>query len=250
MENSLLYLLALSAFGSLAGLAGGLVYFLPDKISTFFCRYSIPFASGVLLTVSLLDLMPESYHVIGENGFVVVLISFLASFIFEEIFTKLHHHGQKNEHKIAPGAIYLVLVGDTIHNFIDGVAIAAAFLVEPPLGLVVAISTFMHETPHEIGDFGVLLAGGFNKLQTLALNALSALFCVIGALFVYYAGQNNPELIGSLLAVAAGMFLYLAAGDFLPKDTINKKDAIFKIAALLLGVMLMYSVNSTGTHPH
>lgn len=250
MQNSLLYLIGLSLLGSVAGLVGGLVYFLPDKLSTFICRYSIPFASGVLLTVSLLNLMPESYHLLDENAFAVVLIAFLASFIFEEGFTKLHHHGHRNEQEITSGIIPLVLVGDTIHNFIDGVSIAAAFLLEPSLGFVVSISSFLHETPHEIGDFGVFLAGGYNKLQTLAINALSASFTIVGALYVFYLGQNNQGLIGILLAVSAGMFLYLAAGDFLPKDAGDKKDAAFKIAALLLGVVLMYLVNTTGAHAH
>lgn len=236
--------------GSIAGLVGGVVYFLPDKVSTFFCRYSIPFASGVLLTVSLLDLIPESHHMLEEGAYTIVLLSFLASFVFEEGFAKLHHHGHKSEHKMAPGVVPLVLVGDTIHNFIDGVAIAAAFMVEPSLGFVVAISSFLHETPHEIGDFGVLLASGYNKLQSLFLNALSASFTIVGVFFVHFVGQGNPTLIGTLLAISAGMFLYLAAGDFLPKEANNKKDAVLKITALLLGVLLMYLVTSAGTHHH
>ncbi len=249
MQNSLIYLLALVFLGSLAGLVGGFAYFLTGKISNFICRYSTAFASGVLLTVSLLDLLPEAHEMLDGQAFVVILVAFLLSFIFEEGFAKLYHSYQDNSGPTT-AAISLVLIGDTIHNFIDGVAIAAAFFVNPSLGLVVAVSSFLHETPHEIGDFGVLLAGGYSKMQALLLNALSACFTLVGAFFVFVMGRENETLIGVLLAIAAGMFLYLAASDFLPKHTSDKKDAFFKITAVLVGVVLMYMVTASGQHGH
>lgn len=159
--SDLIPVLLLAAIGSVAGLIGGVVFLVKKDWARVLCRYAIPFAAGVLISVSLLHLLPESEHILGENAFLIVLVSFVLSFIFEQYFAHLHHHEDKKRTMLKT-SIPLVIFGDTIHNFIDGVTIAAAYLTDPTFGLIVALASFLHETPHEIGDFGVLISAGWS----------------------------------------------------------------------------------------
>lgn len=238
----LVYLLLLAFIGSIAGLIGGVIFLVKSKWARVLCKYAaVPFAAGVLLALSLLHLIPESVHELGESAYLVTMLAFLAAFFFEEFFAHLHHHEDK-KHTMLKSSVPLVLFGDTIHNFIDGVAIAAAFLVEPQFGLLVALASFLHETPHEIGDFGVLMAAGWSKMKTFWANLFSALFTFPGALLVYFWGQGSESLVGILLAISAGIFLYLGASDFLPEVGESKDKRVVRIEFLLLvlGVVAIY----------
>lgn len=246
MTSDLVNIVLLSLLASVIALVGGLVFLFIGKWSDVLTKYSVPFAAGVLVTVSLMGLLPEAIDEIGGKGFLVVLITFFGAYLFEQFVCELHHHdhdGKESDHLVS---IPLVIVGDTIHNFIDGVAIAAAYLISPGLALIAAVSTLLHEVPHEVGDFGILLKAGWPKRKILMVNLVSALFTVVGALVVYF--MNLPrEVIGSLLAVAAGMFLYLGASDFLPhaSEGVSKKK---KVLVLLLGVLIMYGALSVVPH--
>jgi zinc and cadmium transporter len=142
----------------------------------------------------------------------------------------------------------LVIVGDTIHNFIDGVAIAASFLINPGLGLITAVSTFLHEVPHEIGDFGILLKAGWQRSHIFLVNLISASFSILGAILVVFVIPSE-YLLGLLLAVAAGLFLYLGSSDFLPHadEGLTKNKAM---ASLLVGTTIMLSVFWLIPHSH
>jgi len=249
MNSDLINIILLSLFGGVIGLSGGIVFLSFQKFSKLLAKYSIPFASGVLITVSFLGLIPESVHLVGETAFIVMLLSFLGSYFFEMFAFDLHHHDHDDGgHHHSHGSAPLVIIGDTIHNFVDGVAIAAAYLVNPGLGLITAVSSFLHEVPHEIGDFGILLKKGYSKKSIILINLFSALFTVLGALVIYYFGADTP-LPGYLLAIAAGMFIYLGASDFLPKatDDVDKKKAV---GMLLLGAAIMYLSMSAVPHEH
>lgn len=216
--SDLLNIVLLSLLGGVVALVGGLVFLFIKRWSDVLVKYSVPFAAGVLVTVALVGLLPEVVHEIGDRGFLVVLITFFGAYLFEQFACELHHHDHdhKGEAECA-SSVPLVIMGDTIHNFIDGVAIAAAYLVNPGLGLVAAVSTLLHEIPHEIGDFGILLKAGWKKRKILAINLMSSLFTVVGALMVYFMNPNK-EMIGVLLAVAAGMFLYLGVTTLKRKE--------------------------------
>lgn len=242
MQNSVFTLILLSLLGSIAGLIGGVVFLIKRGWSKILSFYAIPFAAGVLLSVSILHLIPEASEIMGEKAFLYTLLAFLGSFIFEKYFASLHHHEEHAE-TLQKSSISLVIFGDTIHNFIDGVAIAAAYLTSPGLGFALAISTFLHETPHEIGDFGVLVSRGWSRKKTFIANFLSALATIPGALMVFYFFPGaNEESIAWLLAVAAGIFLYLGASDFLPEvgEHDNKRDTFIKIVLVVVGVFTMY----------
>lgn len=240
MRNALFDILVLSFIGSLAGLIGGVVFLAKENWSRVLCRYAIPFAAGVLLSVSLLDLLPEAAENVGGLAYTIALVALVASFLFEQFFVQLHHHeeGTRARPKLP---VQLVVLGDTIHNFVDGVAIAAAYLVEPSFGLIVAFASFLHETPHEIGDFGVLISAGWSKKRTFLANFFSALATFPGALFVLYYFEGFPRAIGALLAVSAGIFLYLGASDFLPE--IEEGSVAFtrkRILVFLIGITVMF----------
>lgn len=234
------YLLFQALLGSVIALLGGVVFLYNRKLSSILEKYSIPFAAGVLVTVSLLGLIPEATHEIGESAYKIVLLSFLAVYIFEHMFFDIHHHDDADEHRhgIKKSSVGLVIFGDTIHNFIDGVAIGASFMINPNLGLITAFSTFLHEVPHEIGDFGILLKAGWGKMQVLKVNIISSLMTVVGAFTVYYFNSSNT-LNGSLMAVSAGVFLYLGASDFLPKIESDGKNKLKSILPLIFGSLII-----------
>lgn len=239
---SLLPLIALATLGGVFGLAGGTIFIFNDKLKNILTNYSVPFAAGILLTVALLDLIPEAVAHNGEVSYLLVLVTFFMVFSFEHLFFSVHHH-DCDRASITPGAVPLVIAGDTIHNFIDGVAIASAYMVDPAFGVVVAISSFLHEVPHEIGDFGVLLAAGWKRSKVVLVNMLSASSTYLGVLFVYFYAQHNESLIGTLLAVSAGLFLYLGASDFLPGRGKNNEPSASKVLTVVVGATIMIFIS-------
>lgn len=243
MSYDLINLLILAFIGSLAGLVGGVVLLIKKDWAKSLCHYAVPFAAGVLLSVSLLHLLPEAVHEIGGRAFPLALLALLGSFLFEKYFAHLHHHDHHHRSKLK-ASVPLVLFGDTIHNFIDGVAIAAAYLADPTFGVIVAFASFLHETPHEIGDFGILMSAGWSRRKAFVANLISALFTFPGALLVFFAFRDAGDQVGSLLAFSAGIFLYLGASDFLPEVGEEEKGITTsrKIIVLLLGVGIMFAL--------
>ncbi|OGM29945.1 hypothetical protein A2630_03855 [Candidatus Woesebacteria bacterium RIFCSPHIGHO2_01_FULL_44_10] len=241
----LIQVLGLAAIGSIAGLIGGVVFLVKKNWAQTLSKVAVPFAAGVLLSVSLLHLLPEATHEMGDNAFVIVMAAFLGSFVFEHFVAHLHHHSERGRTSLKSAAP-LVIFGDTVHNFIDGVAIASAFLVEPTFGLIVALATFLHETPHEIGDFGILVSAGWSRVRAFWTNFFSALATFPGALVtLFLIGERGEAAVAPLLAISAGIFLYLGASDFLPE--IHDHDTSHKIewqslVFLFLGVVVMYGL--------
>lgn len=248
--SEVINLLLLALLGSVIALFGGVVFLFNRKLSSVLEKYSVPFAAGVLVTVSLLGLIPESEHEIGEISHWIVLGSFLGVYLFEHIFFGIHHHGDGDDHHgIKDSSVGLVIFGDTIHNFIDGVAIGASFMINPNLGLITAFSTFLHEVPHEIGDFGILLKAGWKRGRIFIINIISSLTTIIGAFLVYFFSQSEM-LNGSLMAVSAGVFLYLGASDFLPKIKEQKLHRLKSILPLLLGSLIIVLTLLLVPHDH
>lgn len=191
-----LALAALLSFGALARLAPRLV----------------GFAAGALLATALLDLIPEAARelpmdVLGASLF----CGLLACFLLEKLALWRHDQGGG-----VPPAVLLVVVGDGVHNFIDGVLIAAAFLTDPMLGVTTAVAVAAHEIPQEISDFVLLLASGVSRRNALLLNGLCSLTMVAGGVVGYLALAGMRPLLPYLLVFAAAGFLYLAIADLLP----------------------------------
>jgi len=241
-------IILLSLLGSIIPLVGGIVFLYNKSFARLLESYSIPFAAGVLITVSMVGLLPEAVHSFGEGAFVVLLITFFSAFVFEQFVCHLHHHDE-HDHDVDSSSAFLILIGDTVHNFIDGVAIAVSYFITPGLGLITAISTFLHEVPHEIGDFGLLLKAGWKKKKILLVNIISSLMTVVGAVLVVLIKPAN-SVTGFLLAIAAGLFLYLGASDFLPSIHMHSKRGKKNMLALVLGVAIMLITLNLIPHGH
>ncbi|MDP3994937.1 MAG: ZIP family metal transporter [bacterium] len=237
--NTLSSILGLSLLGSVLGLAGGLLVLWKEKLARRMSLYLISFAAGVILSVALLDLLPEAIIYGGENVFILILVGMVSFFLAEDFILHFHHH-ESHPHPVKPVAPLLIL-GDSIHNFIDGVAIAAAFMADPKLGFIVAVATFFHEIPQEIGDFVVLLQAGMSKQKVLLANLFSAFMTFAGALLTYFSFNHSRFLMGPLLAVSTGMFLYISSADILPELVKKGGRNRWRVASLFLsGIILVF----------
>ena len=182
----------------------------------------LSFAAGTLLTVAFLDLLPEAaeaYEAAGgehaiDSAALMVLVGFLLFFSIEKILLWYHCH---EEHCDVHTSTTMVLLGDTFHNFLDGVAIAASFMVSPVVGLATTVAVFIHEIPQEVADFSVLLSGGMKPKRAILFNLLSALASLGGALLAYFFSQVVDGVLPVLLAITAGGFIYIAAADLIPE---------------------------------
>jgi zinc and cadmium transporter len=248
----LLYILGSVILVSLIAFIGVLtLYFHPKKLDKMLFSL-VSFAAGALLGAAFLDLLPEAAHHDGEKIFVFALIGLIVFYVIE---TYLHwhhrhytHHHFKKHHK-KPFTI-LNLVGDGIHNFVDGMIIAASYLVSVPLGITTTIAVILHEIPQELGDFGILVYGGFKKRKALFFNFLSALTAVLGAMVVYFFGAKE-HIVHFLVPFAAGGFIYIACADLLPE--IHKEEREGSIAHLiffLMGVAIIYVAKIFFAHAH
>lgn len=235
--NQIIVVSLLSLFGGLFGLLGGFLVLYNERLSKILNNYALSFASGVLITVSLVHLIPDTLE-ISENNIYIVLFSFFAAFVFDKAIIKLHHHSKK-EYK---SDTLLVVVGDTIHNALDGIAIASSYLIDPYLGIVVAFATFLHEVPHEISDFGILLKRKWDKSRIILVNIFSSLATLIAAIITLSFIGIAERLSGLALAISAGIFLYLGSSDFLPSISTTKIRGK-QLFSLFLGVALMLAVS-------
>ena len=242
MENWLL-LLAVVTAGSLLSLIGG-VYLIYGKIGVGkLQKIAVPFAAGALLAAAFLDVLPEALEA-GEAKPVLLtaLGGFLVFFVLERSLSWFHHHHQETEaHDHSRRNVWLIVIGDTLHNFLDGLAIGAAFLISPATGVVTAIAIAAHEIPQELGDFGLMLAKGMNKSRVVLVNVISAVVTVVGASLVYGLGSDLPVPESLLLAATAGFFLYIAASDIIPTLHAEPRRRIANLQTLVLltGVVLV-----------
>lgn len=238
-----LILLAAVLAGSLLSLIGG-IYMLYGKAgANKLQRIAVPFAAGALLAAAFLDLLPEAIeHGEAEQVLSLTLVGLVTFFVLERSLNWFHHHHNDDAvHGPNRRNASLIIIGDTLHNFIDGLAIGAAFLVDPAVGLVTTAAIAAHEIPQEIGDFGLLLAKGISKRNVLLVNLLSAVATVIGAALIYGLGGEIGISESALLALTAGFFIYIAASDIIP--TIHaepeRRWANIQTIVLLVGILLV-----------
>jgi zinc and cadmium transporter len=176
-----------------------------------------------------------------EKLFFVVLLAFVGFFLIEKLFHWRHCHKENCEiHTFG----YMNLVGDTLHNFIDGLVIASVFLVDFKLGMITTLAIALHEIPQEIGDFGVLIHAGFHKTKALVLNYIVASTVILGGIVGYLAAFYIDGAIAYLLPIAAGGFIYIAASDLMPeiRKESNVKKSIASFGIFLIGIVIMFAV--------
>lgn len=233
------YIIFATVAVSLISLIG--IFFIGIKSDSFdkFIEYLVSFAIGGLLGGAFLHLLPESMESENPSIFIYVLSGIMIFYLMEKLLHWRHcHKGQCDAHTFT----HLNLIGDGVHNFVDGMIIAASFVTNVHLGLATTIAVAAHEIPQEIGDFGILVYGGFSKVKAITYNFLSALAAVAGAIIAFLAFKHIIWLKEYLIPFTAGGFIYIALVDLIPE--LHKKWKGGKIAAQLTsifaGIFLMW----------
>lgn len=231
---------------SLVSLVG--ILFLAFKLKTLkkFLLLLVSFSAGGLIGGAFLHLLPEAAEKFGFTlNISLFFISGIILFFIVEKFIHWHHcHEPERKHKIKSFA-YMNLVGDGVHNFIDGAIIAGSYLVSIPLGISTTIAIIFHEIPQEIGDFSVLIHGGFTKGRALLMNFLTALTAVLGAIVTLLTASKIENLTMFLVPFTAGGFIYIAVADLIPELQKQKASLIksaFQLLFIITGIAVMYGL--------
>ena len=233
-----------SLIGSVAALIGGIVLLYKEAWIRKISLFLVSFAAGALLGAAFFDLLPGAIEKAPQNQvFIAVVVGILALFLVEKFLRWHHCHDQ--EECDAHALSNTVLIGDGIHNLLDGIAIAVAFSVSVPVGIATTIAVFFHEVPQEIGDFGVLLHSGYTKGKIFLYNFITALTTPIGALAGYFLLSYIEQWIGLVLAFTAGAFIYISASDLIPEVRHKEKGNGFgHILTIVLGIAIVFIVGT------
>ncbi len=205
--------------------------------------YMVSFSAGALLGDAFIHLIPE----LAEEGLtlnysIFILFGVLLFFSLEKIVHWRHCHVPNCDH--VHSFAYMNLFGDAVHNFIDGLIIAGSYLLSIPAGIATTLAVILHEIPQEIGDFGVLIHGGFTKGRALFLNFLTALTAVLGVIFALVLNNFVHNIEGYLISLAIGGFLYIAGSDLIPELHKETKISVslIQILTFILGVIVMIAL--------
>ncbi len=238
------FLIALIAFIGIFTLA------LNDKVLNKILLILVSLSAGALMGGAFLHLLPEAIEEAEGtdfNVFLIVLVGFLLFFLIEKVLHWRHcHKGKCDVHTFQ----YMNLIGDSIHNFIDGLIISAGFISSIELGITTVIAIAAHEIPQEIGDFGVLIYGGFKKKKAIVLNFAVALTIVLGGIVGYLISSTVNQSVVFLLPFAAGGFIYIAATDLVPeiKKETDIKKSMATILVFISGILIMWLVKLAFGH--
>ena len=226
-------------------------------------RHLVSLSTGVLLGTALLHVLPEAF----ESGkdpqglFLTLLGGLLFFFMLEkaELYRHGHHHEHDGHHhhhhfdrEQAGRGGWSVLVGDSIHNFCDGVLIAASFLADPHLGFVTSLAIIAHEIPQEVGDYIVLINAGFSRIRALVYNMISGMAAVVGGVLGYFLIGPFKEYLPYMMVVAASSFVYVAVADLIPQlqKRLNGRDTVLQIFWLAAGLLMIASIVHGIHDPH
>ncbi|MBN2336293.1 ZIP family metal transporter [Candidatus Bathyarchaeota archaeon] len=211
----------------------------------------VAYSAGTILGAALFDLLPEAVELVDEHlVYPIIAVGFVFFLFLERGIYWYHGHGHVHEFehgeekKLTKAFVYLNLIGDFIHNFIDGMIIAAGFINGFTVGLTTAIAVWFHELPQEMGDYGILVYGGIDRRRALLLNFAAALSVVIGGIFgsIFIAAVEG--LSGWMVAFSAGAFLFLSASELIPEmhDENDRRRALLQLAILVLGMLTIYAL--------
>ncbi len=248
-----LWILLFGVLASVGALApAGLVLLLSEDVRARLTPYLLSFATGTVLATALIGLLPEAMEQASVRAVsFTVLGGVVVFFVLESLVIWRHAHADGHGHAHHPGEhqhalsaikpATLILIGDAFHNFVDGVAVAAAFLASPALGVATAVAVIGHEIPQELGDFVLLLEGGFSRAKALLWNGLSGLATLAGALLAYVALAQATWVVPYALAVAASGFLYIGLADLVPglHGRRGAASGILQFLMMLLGIAII-----------
>ena len=225
----------------LSVLGASLLLKIHDGFLQKMLKYIYPFAGGTLLGAAFLGMIPKA---IQQNGYSIsyaILIGILFFFLIEKIMLWRMCADENCDRHGKTGAVML-MIGDSFHNFLDGVVIAAAFMHSSVFGFVVAVSVFAHELPQELADFGVMIKAGFSKKKAFLFNLFSGFIALLGALLAWYANETTVVATPYILSLSAASFIYIALADLIPElhRKTNCKESLSQFLFLILGVLLIF----------
>ena len=249
--NTLTLIACFTLFGGLLSLLfASALLLVPRDHHPKLLPHGVSFALGALLSVAFLDLLPDALSHAGEGQQSLVLGTVLAGilgfFLLEKLLLWRHcHHDHcethTGEHLHRPAGT-LIVVGDAIHNFVDGILIAAAFLTDQNLGILTSLAIAAHEIPQEVGDFAILLQSGYSRSRALFYNLLSSLATLVGGVLAYFSLEHLHGSLPYILALAASSFIYIAVADLIPSlhEKTTPRAALQQITLILLGVLTIF----------
>ncbi|MEK7567907.1 MAG: ZIP family metal transporter [Patescibacteria group bacterium] len=241
------YALGAVVLVSAVSLLGVMVLFVRENILHKAVFFMVSISAGALFADAFFHLIPESFSALPTQSLTptLVLLGIIVFFSLEKFLHWHHHHTESEEeekkdvkiHPVGP----MVIVSDVVHNFIDGVIIAASFMASFPLGIATTIAVMLHEIPHEIGNVALLIHAGFTKKRAVVLNCLSAIASILGALLLIVIGKNIEVISYYLLPFAAGGFIYIAGSDLVPElhKDVGLKKALLQLLGIMIGILLI-----------
>jgi zinc and cadmium transporter len=248
---TLVYIIVTTLIISLISLVGIFTLALKDKILNKILLFLVSLSAGALMAGAFLHLIPEAIErsIYEHEGhmkiplevFIFVIFGFILFFIIEKVLHWRHcHKGKCDIHTFH----FMNLVGDSVHNFIDGLILAASFVTSVELGITTTFAIVAHEIPQEIGDFGVLIYGGFKKKKAIILNFIVATFAIIGGIIGFIISRTIDEATLFLLPFAAGGFIYIAATDLIPeiKKELDYKKYLITLIIFIVGILVMWYI--------
>lgn len=237
---------------SVLSLIGILALSLKERTLHGILLVLVAFSAGTILGAVYFDLLPEAVELVEESVvFVYITLGFVLFFFLERFVYWYHGHGHQADIAVETADraatrffAYLNIVGDGMHNFIDGMIIASSFVVGFPLGLATTIAVIFHELPQEMGDYGILIYAGFKRRRALLFNFVVALAVVLGGIFAVLFLEAVEALAGLLIAFSAGGFIYLGASELIPEIQEEKsfKKSVVQFIAFVLGLVLIWSL--------
>jgi len=268
--------------GVLSVMAASVFLLINDKYQKKLLQPTVSFAIGALLGAAFLAILPHAVQVNPLVDFhnlgLTILLGLLGFFLLEkmvlwrhchsthcEVHSPVEVHSGDETHSLESGNVHsshhhdshshankdasgtLIIVGDAVHNLVDGVLIAAAFMADVDLGIVTALAVAAHEIPQEVGDFAILLNSGFSRKKALLFNLMASAATLVGAVIAYYSLQSMQHILPYILAVAASSFIYIAVADLIPglhKRT-ELSETIKQIILIMSGVAVIYLAHST-----
>ncbi|UOA09217.1 ZIP family metal transporter [Methylobacter sp. S3L5C] len=267
--NLLVLIIIFTAVGGvLSVMAAAIFLLLRDHHRSAILPHGISFAIGALLAVAFWGLIPEAFEKVKPEQFqslsATILAGILGFFVLEKLLiwrhchygrceahgddtqSDNHAHSHGHGHGVAKSAGALIIVGDSIHNFVDGVLIAAAFLTDVQLGIVTSLAVAAHEIPQEVGDFAILLDSGYSRGKALFYNVLASLTTVLGGVLAYFSLEDLHDSLPYFLALAASSFIYIAVADLIPSlhTKTDMKTSLQQIALIAAGVFLICSLHN------
>jgi zinc and cadmium transporter len=240
MPSTLISIIIANLIVSSGSLVGVLAISVKPAVLNKLLLPLVSLSAGTMLGAAFLHLIPESMEVLDPHfSLQLSLFAFVSFFVLERFLHWRHCHDEQHLAKHTIGTMNLL--GDSIHNFIDGLLIAAAFVADPSLGIISVLAIALHEIPQEIGDFGVLLHSGFSRSRALIANVGVSLTAVFGGVVGYFLSHSSELFASYLIPVAAGGFIYIAAADLIPelKDGKTSKKTLANVLTFVFGIVLM-----------